>query len=70
MWDYIRDPSVFVVAKGDVHRFANGNTQVVWSAVGEIQMVTPNGTPIWALNAELGQAFTFVQPVSSFYVAD
>lgn len=70
VWDYIRDPSVFVVAKGDVHRFDNGNTQVVWSAVGEIQMVTPDGTPIWALNAELGQAFTFVQPVSSFYVAD
>lgn len=70
VWEYIREPSVFVAAKGDVHRFDNGNTQVVWSSVGEIQMVSPDGTPVWALNAELGQGFTFVQPVSSFYVAD
>ncbi len=70
VWDYVRDPSVFVAAKGDVHRFSNGNTEVVWSTQGEIQVVTPDGTLVWALNAELGQAFTFVQPVDSFYVAD
>jgi hypothetical protein len=68
VWDYIRVPPVFVVAKGDVHRFDNGNTEIVWSAVGEIQMVSPAGLPTWTLNAELGQAFTFVHPVNSFYL--
>jgi hypothetical protein len=51
-----------------VHRFDNGNTEIVWSAVGEIQMVSPAGLPTWTLNAELGQAFTFVHPVNSFYL--
>lgn len=67
VWEYIRNPPVFVFAKGDVQRFDNGNTLVTWSAMGELQMVTPEGLPTWQLNAELGQAFTFVQPFQSFY---
>ncbi len=68
VWEYIRNPPVMVFAKGDVHRFDNGNTLVTWSMLGELQMVTPEGLPTWQLNAELGQAFTFVQPFDSFYL--
>lgn len=66
-WEYIRDPSVFVYAKGDVHRFSDGTTQVVWSSSGEMQLVDEAGTVLWQANSELGQAITFVQPFQSFY---
>ena len=67
VWEYIHVPPLFVFAKGDVHRFDNGNTLVTWSAQGELQMVTPEGMPVWQLNTGFGQAFTFVQPFQSFY---
>lgn len=67
IWSYIRDPSVVVFAKGDVARFADGTTQVVWSSAGEIQNVDPDGTVHWQLNTELGYGITFVQVVDSLY---
>ncbi len=66
-WEYIRDPEVHVYAKGDVHRFDDGITQVTWSTAGEIQQVDPAGEVVWSLNLDLGQVFTFVQPVVSLY---
>lgn len=67
IWSYIRDPSVVVFAKGDVARFSDGSTQVVWSSAGEIQNVDPDGTVHWQLNTELGYGITFVQVVDSLY---
>ncbi|NOY26237.1 MAG: hypothetical protein GXP62_10235 [Oligoflexia bacterium] len=67
VWEYIRDPSIYVFAKGDVHRFDDGTTQVVWSSSGEIQDVNPDGSVYWQLDAELGQAITFVQVVDDLY---
>lgn len=68
IWEYIHDPPIGVYAKGDVERYADGNTRVVWSSSGEIQDVDPDGNVIWQLNAELGYAFTFVYRAESFYV--
>ena len=67
-WEYIRDPTVQVFAKGDVHRFDDGSTQVVWSISGEIQNVTPEGEVTWQLNTDLGQALTFVQVLDDLYL--
>ncbi len=67
IWEYIRDPSVYVFAKGDVARFDDGTTQVVWSASGEIENVTPEGENLWRLNTSLGQAITFVQILDDLY---
>ena len=67
LWSYSSVPPIFVFAKGDVQRYADGATQVTWSTAGEIQMVDAAGTLLWQLNSPLGQAFTFVQPVMSFY---
>ncbi|MCP4805495.1 MAG: hypothetical protein GY884_09110 [Proteobacteria bacterium] len=67
VWEYIREPSVKVFAKGDVHRFDDGATQVVWSIQGEIQLVTPDKEVIWQLNTDLGQALTFVQVIDDLY---
>lgn len=67
LWEYIRVPPVYVYAKGDVQRFSDGSTQVTWSTSGEIQLVDEGGGLLWQLNADLGQAMTFVQPFQSFY---
>ncbi len=69
VWSYISDPMLYVFAKGDVHRFADGNTQVVWSSAGQIQNVTPAGEVTWQLDLDLGQAITFVQVIDSMYGA-
>jgi len=67
IWEYIRDPSVSVFAKGDVARLSDGETQVVWSSAGEIQDVDEEGNVVWQLDTELGYAMTFVQLVDSLY---
>ena len=69
VWTYSNDPPLFVFAKGDVHRFEDGNTQVVWSSSGQIQHVTPEGDVIWQMDLDLGQSITFVHMVSSMYAS-
>jgi hypothetical protein len=67
IWSYISDPWLYVFAKGDVHRFDDGTTQVVWSSSGQIQNVNPAGEVTWQLDLDLGQAITFVQVIDSMY---
>jgi len=67
IWSHEHEPPIGVYAKGDVHRFDDGTTQVVWSTAGEIQNVGVDGTVHWQLNTELGYALTFVQVVSGLY---
>ncbi len=67
IWSYISDPMLYVFAKGDVHRFDDGVTQVVWSSSGQIQNVSPEGEVTWQLDLDLGQAMTFVQVIDSMY---
>lgn len=69
VWTYQNDPPLFVFAKGDVHRFEDGNTQVVWSSSGQIQHVTPEGDVEWQMDLDLGQSITFVHMVSSMYAS-
>lgn len=68
-WSYRRDPAVYVYAVGDMERFADENTEVVWSTSGEIQDVDPDGVVGWQLSADLGCAFGHVQHERSLYVA-
>ena len=67
-WSYGADPPIVVYAKGDVHRYEDGGTQIVWSSAGEIQNVDADGNVQWQLNTPLGYAMTFVEPVPSLYV--
>jgi hypothetical protein len=67
VWSYVREPSVYVFAKGDVERLANDNTLVTWSSSGEIQEVTPAGDVVWQVNTDLGSAITFIDRVESLY---
>ena len=66
-WEYVRDPSVYVYAKGDVHRFEDGTTQVVWSTSGEIQRVSPSGEVLWQLNTDLGEGISYVSFIDDWY---
>ena len=67
VWSYVREPSVYVFAKGDVERLSNGNTLVTWSSSGEIQEVTPEHEVVWQVNTDLGSAITFIDRVESLY---
>jgi hypothetical protein len=68
-WTFQHDPPLSVPVKGDVHRFADGSTQIVWSTAGEIQDVTPDGEVTWQLDLDIGQVITFVQVADSLYGA-
>jgi hypothetical protein len=70
VWSYSHTPPLSVFAKGDVHRFADGTTQVVWSSAGEIQNVTAAGEVTWQLDLDIGQVITFVQVVDTLYRAN
>lgn len=66
-WTYVREPSVYVYAKGDVRRFEDGSTQVVWSTSGEIQRVTPDAEVLWQLNTALGEAISYTSFIEDWY---
>ena len=67
VWSYGHQPALDVYALGDVHRMDDGNTFIVWSTAGELQVVSPEGEVLWQLNAELGAAFGYATPVESLY---
>jgi hypothetical protein len=67
VWSYTADPPLYVYAKGDVHRFPDDITQVVWSSAGQIQDVDAAGNVVWQLDLDFGLAMTFVQYVPSLY---
>lgn len=67
IWEQKHDPPIAVYAKGDVERYSDGATRIVWSSAGEIQDISPEHEIIWQLNTELGYAIMFVQRVESLY---
>jgi len=66
-WEYRAEPDIVVATKGDVDRFDDGNTRVVWSTSGMIQDVTPDGEILFQVETELGYVFTFTQQVDDLY---
>ena len=58
-WEYRLDPPRYNVALGHVDRLPNGNTLITWSALGQIDEVTPEGTVVWRLKAEMGSGFGY-----------
>ncbi len=65
-WDLEADPPLYVYAKGDVHRFPDGSTQICWATSGRIDDYGPDGALDWSLSLELGSALTYVQQVQQF----
>jgi hypothetical protein len=65
VWSHMSDPPIYVYVKGDVKRFADGTTRVLWATAGRLEDVGPAGTVDWWLQLDLGAVFTYVQHVES-----
>jgi hypothetical protein len=66
-WEYHLDPPRYNVALGDVDRLPNGNTLVTFSALGQIDEVTPEGEVVWRLRSEMGSGFGFTMWRQTLY---
>ena len=69
VWSYQTDPPIYNFVLGDVSRFDNGDTLIVWSVNGQIDRVNAAGDVLWQLNTSLGSALGFTAPEPSLYVA-
>ena len=67
IWEYTTDPSLFCFVLGDVHRFDNGDTLVVWSTSGQIERVSSSGDVLWQLNTDIGYVFAFNMYLEDLY---
>jgi hypothetical protein len=63
VWSYTADPPLYVYIKGDVDRFDDGATEILWATAGRIEDVSTSGTVDWWLQLDLGAVFTYVQHV-------
>ncbi len=59
VWRYTADPPVYTFVLGEPARLADGDTFVNWSAAGQMERVSPDGTSKWKLNSGVGYAFGF-----------
>lgn len=63
IWSYEADPALYVFAKGDVERFDDGGTEVLWATAGRVEDLDANDASVWQLDLDLGYAFTYFQHV-------
>ncbi len=68
LWRYTATPSVFTFVLGEPTRLEGGDTFVNWSAAGQMERVTPDGTVIWRVESALGYAFGYNTLADSLYV--
>lgn len=66
-WEYIAAPPLFCVGLGDVTRFDNGDTMVIWSSGGQLDQVGPDGELLYQLNLDLGAAMGYGIFLESLY---
>lgn len=66
-WEYTTKPPIQSVILGDVHRLENGNTMVMFSVSGQIDVVNPAGQRLWRTNADLGYAMSYCSVIDSLY---
>lgn len=63
IWSHEADPALYVYAKGDVERFDDGGTEVLWATSGRVEDLDADDASIWQLDLDLGYAFTYFQHV-------
>ncbi len=67
VWEYTTDPSLFCFVLGDVKRFDDDSTLVVWSTSGQIERVTASGDVTWQINTDIGYVFAFNTVLEDLY---
>ena len=68
VWEYLHTGEIYSSIKGDVSRFDDGTTQIVWATAGEIQDIDPSGEVVWQLNTMLGTVIVYSQRVDDLYL--
>ena len=68
-WESRSERCVHVVFLGDAIRLDDGNTVVMYSSAGQLDIVDRQGHPVWSLQSDLGGAFGFVDHRSRLYGA-
>ena len=66
IWTYGSDDCLWVLYFGEAHRLEGGNTQVIFSSLGQIDEATPLGETVWRINTDVGAALGFGDRVSRF----
>jgi hypothetical protein len=66
VWRYEPDPALSVYVKGDVERYDDGGTGVLWATSGRVEDIDRDGTSVWRAELGLGDAFTYHQHVDRF----
>jgi hypothetical protein len=67
VWSYVSDPEVFTFVLGEPIRLGNGDTFITWSAAGQLERVSPEGTSLWKVNSGAGHAFGFATLARDLY---
>ena len=68
VWNYTPEPSLFSFVLGDVARFEDGRTFVMFSTSGTMVVVEPDGTTVdWQLTAPAPTAFGFASLYEDLY---
>ncbi len=70
VWEHRHEDDIHCEIKGDVTRFEDGATQIVWSTAGEIQDIDPHGSVRWQLNTEWETWIAYSQRVDDLYLRD
>lgn len=58
-WEHVPDPELWVYVKGDVHRLDTGDTLIVWSSSGQLQIVSEDSEVRWQVDVDLGHVVLF-----------
>lgn len=66
-WNYTHEPLIECYILGDVMRFDTGETLIVWSTAGELEMIDQDDQTIWTANVDLGTVFTYLSVVDTLY---
>lgn len=56
-----------VLLLGEASRLDDGDTLVNFASVGRLEVVTPDGEPVWRIQTDMGTAFGFSEQLASLY---
>lgn len=70
VWEHASEECVLVVFLGEALRLPDGDTLMMWSSSGMLDIVGPNGDLRWRMSLDLGAGFGFVDQTNDLGSAD
>jgi hypothetical protein len=68
VWEHASEKCVLVVFLGEAHRLDDGDTLMMWSSAGMLDIVGPTGNVRWRMSMDLGAGLGFVDETLSLGV--